>query len=62
MPRSHGVNLPMEYTTFNELIQTKDEDRFGANFQITGFYSDSTNETDLGKYFGTANKNNFSMS
>ncbi len=57
MPRSHGVNLAMEYTTWNELLQTKDEDRFGANFQITGFYSQSTNQSDIGKYFGVKDKN-----
>ena len=59
MPRSHGVNLAMEYTTWNELLQTKDEDRFGANFQVTGFYSQSTNESDIGKYFGIKSKNSF---
>lgn len=57
MPRSHGVNLPMEYTGFNELIQHKNGDFFGAHFQVTPFYMESTNDTDLGKYFGIANKN-----
>ncbi|MCK4651026.1 hypothetical protein KAT08_02500 [Candidatus Babeliales bacterium] len=59
LPRPHGVNLAMEYTTWNELLQTKDEDRFGAHFQVTPFYMDSTDGDDLGKYFGILNKHNF---
>ncbi|KKP22945.1 MAG: hypothetical protein SZ59_C0004G0020 [candidate division TM6 bacterium GW2011_GWF2_28_16] len=59
MPRSAGVNLPMEYTTFNELIQHKNGDFFGAHFQVVPFYMDSTNGSDIGKYFGIAGKNTF---
>lgn len=51
MPRPHGVNLPMEYTTFDELVSRRDECKFGGNLQITGFYQDSTNGDDLAKYF-----------
>jgi len=61
LPRSHGVNLAMEYTTWNELLQTKDEDRFGAHFQITPFYMDSADDDDVGKYFGVANKHIFNL-
>ncbi|MBU4269594.1 hypothetical protein KJ644_01425 [Candidatus Dependentiae bacterium] len=57
MPRSQGVNLPMEYTTFNELIQHKNGDFFGAHFQVVPFYLESCDKGDLGKYFGFANKN-----
>jgi len=60
-PRPHGVNLAMEYTTFYELINRKDTDKFGANFQITGFYQASSDEARLGKYFGINNKNNITL-
>ncbi len=61
LPRSHGVNLAMEYTTWNELLQTKDDDRFGANFQIVPFYQDSSESDGLGKYFGYKNLNVFNI-
>ena len=61
MPRSHGVNLAMEYTTFHDLIGRKDDDKFGADFQVTGFYRDSTNESDLGEYFIGGDKDTFSI-
>ena len=57
MPRSQGVNLPMEYTTFNELIQHKNGDFFGAHFQVVPFYLESSEKGDLGKYFGMKNQN-----
>lgn len=60
-PRPHGVNLAMEYTTWNELLQTKDEDRFGANFQLVPFYQDSADNDSLGKYFGFNNNNQFTL-
>lgn len=59
--RPHAVNLAMEYTTWNELLQTKDEDRFGANFQVVPFYQDSSESDDLGKYFGVHNKHEFHL-
>ncbi len=61
IPRSHGVNLAMEYTTWNELLQLEKGDRFGANFQATVFYQDSSSDDDLGKYFGVAGKNSFEI-
>ena len=61
IPRSHGVNLAMEYTTWNELLQLEKGDRFGANFQATVFYQDSTSGDDLGKYFGVNGKHNFTI-
>lgn len=57
--RPQGVNLPMEYTTFNERMTSKLEGRFGGNFMVTGFYSDSTDESEIGKYYGVANKSTF---
>ncbi|MCF7800097.1 hypothetical protein K9M16_03820 [Candidatus Babeliales bacterium] len=61
LPRSHGVNKAMEYTTWNELINMDKEDRFGANFQVIGFYQGSTNDATRGKYFGVNDKNNFTF-
>lgn len=61
MPRSAGVNLPMEYTTFNELIQHKNGDFFGAHFQVVPFYMDSTNGSDIGKYFGIKDKSSITL-
>ncbi|MBD3273016.1 hypothetical protein GF385_01540 [Candidatus Dependentiae bacterium] len=57
MPRSQGVNLPMEYSTYNELINHKN-DFFGAHFQVVPFYMESSDSSDLGKYFGTNNRSN----
>lgn len=59
--RPQAVNLAMEYTTWNELLQTKDEDRFGANFQVVPFYQDSSESDELGKYFGVHNKHEFTL-
>lgn len=61
MPRSQGVQLPMEYTTFHELVSRKDEDKFGGNFQVTGIYSASSDNDDIGKYFLTGNKDKISL-
>jgi hypothetical protein len=55
-PRSHGVNLPMEFTTFCELKNAKKSDRFGGNLQVTGFYQESANHHDLAEYFLFQNK------
>lgn len=62
MPRSQGTNLAMEYTTYNELINYKNGDFFGAHFQVVPFYMESGNEDDLGKYFGINNKNLMTLS
>ena len=51
MPRPTGVDLPMEYTTFDELITRKAEDKFGGNFQVVPFYKDSNSDHEQGEYF-----------
>ena len=57
MPRSQGVNLAMEYATYNELVQHNNGDFFGANFQVVPFYMESSDKSNIGKYFGINNKN-----
>ena len=59
--RPTGVDLPMEYTTFNELINRKAEDKFGGNFQVTGFYKDSNSGDDLAEYFLVNNKHTIAV-
>jgi hypothetical protein len=61
MPRPTGVDLPMEYCTFESLIGRKAEDKFGGNFQVTGFYKDSNNGSDLAKYFLINNKSTINL-
>jgi hypothetical protein len=53
--------MPMAYTTFNELVERKAEDKFGGNFQITGFYQGSVTDARLGKYFGVNNKSSLTL-
>jgi len=61
MPRPVGVNLAMEYTTWNELVHRKDNNKFGANFQVTGFYQASTNADRVGRYFGINDKSTINL-
>lgn len=67
MPRPVGVNLPMEYTTFNNFVGykkgnkdniiNKNDNNFGAHIQATPYYLESNNGNDIGKYFGFDDKN-----
>ena len=61
MPRSIGSNMPMEYTTWHNIIRKTPNNQSGVNIQVTGFYQESTNETNLGKYFGVDKKNLFKI-
>ncbi len=56
LPRAQGVNLALEFPTWRELLSTKEEDKFGAHFQVVPFYQQSTCSGDLSKYFGYNNK------
>ncbi|MFA6527613.1 MAG: hypothetical protein WCT20_04270, partial [Candidatus Babeliales bacterium] len=56
--RSHAYNLPMNYTTFNELISRNADDKFGGNFLVTGFYQESNSGKELGRYFGMNHHHN----
>ncbi len=61
MPRSHGVNLPMELATFNEVANRTSEDQFGGNFQATVFYNATADEHETGEYFGIKGKSSFNL-
>ncbi len=50
MPRPQNIDLPMQSTTFHEFKQ-RGERKFKGNLQISGFYKESTAESDLAKYF-----------
>jgi hypothetical protein len=51
MPRPQGVNLPMEITTYKELIPMHLDDRFGATVAVTPFYQESADHDETGDYF-----------
>jgi len=57
MSRPTLADLPMEYTSFNELISRKDEAKFGGNFQAVAFYKNSLDGQDFGKAFLVNHKN-----
>lgn len=59
MPRPQGVNMAMEYTTWNQLIQRDKKYHNGCNISLTSFYEQSFKANKLGKYFGISNKNSF---
>ena len=62
MPRPTGVDLPMEYNTWEELVNRKShDDKFGGHLQVVGFYYGSSNDGEIGKYFGVHNKSSFIM-
>lgn len=51
-PRSHGVNLALEYGDgWRDLISRDAKDSFGANFQLAFFYEASTKGERAGRYF-----------
>ncbi|MBU1008188.1 hypothetical protein KKA53_03870 [Candidatus Dependentiae bacterium] len=58
MPRSHNMNLAMEYTTWHKQMALIDDDKFGGTVQATAFYEDSNNKKELGQYFGVCNYDN----
>jgi len=61
MPRPVGVDLPMEMTTFHELVEHKGHDRFGGTFAVTGF-GKGTSSDGMGRYFLFNNKDTVTLS
>lgn len=53
--RSTLDNMAMEYTGYHKQTRKMLGKRWGGAFQVTGFYQESTNKTELGKYFGKYN-------
>lgn len=62
MPRAQGVNLPMHATSFYDLVHRKAHDKFGANFELTGFWQQSANGKEQGKYFLADGKSTIDVS
>ena len=59
MPRSISSFDYMERTGFHRLLQEQPEgkEKSGGTLEVVGFYRDSNNDTDVGRYFGTNHKN-----
>ena len=53
--RSTTVNQPMQLATWHDQFK-KDEDKCGTSLQAVGFFQQSTNAKDLGKYFSSSAK------
>lgn len=54
--RAQGVNAPMAWSTFGELVKHKGDDRFGASVAVTGFWQRSVDGKEQGSYFLANNK------
>lgn len=61
LPRSQGVNLPMEHTTFYDMIHRKSCDKYGTNYQVVPFYQAATDESATAKYFLINNKSTINL-
>jgi len=61
-PRSVGVDLPMESTTFNELAHYKGHERAGGTLAVTGFGKNTDSNTEMAKYFLALNKTSLTLS
>lgn len=51
MPKSQGLNTPMELRTWNKGVEDKDRKGIGANVSVTPFYERSVNGYGLARYF-----------
>jgi hypothetical protein len=58
-PRAQSASILLDSHVTRNLAQARKADRFGGNFLVSGFYSQSTNKTALGQYFGVNNKSSF---
>jgi len=59
--RAQGVNAPMAWSTFGELVKHKGDDRFGASVAVTGFWQRSVDGKEQGSYFLANNKSTINM-
>jgi hypothetical protein len=60
-PRAAGLNMPMAWSTFGELVNHKGDDRFGASVAVTGFWQQSVDGGEQGKYFLANNKSTINV-
>jgi len=58
-PRPQNASLLLDSAVAHDLARTNKQDRFGGNFMVRGFYSESNKGKELGKFFGIQNKDNF---
>ena len=58
-PRPQNASLLLDSAVAHDLAKTNKHDRFGGNFMVRGYYSESTNSKELGKFFGVNEKNVF---
>ena len=58
-PRPQNASLLLDSAVAHDLAKTNKHDRFGGNFMVRGYYSESTNSKELGKFFGVKDKNSF---
>jgi len=58
-PRPQNASLLLDSAVAHDLARTNKQDRFGGNFMVRGFYSESNKGKELGKYFGVNNKDSF---
>lgn len=57
--RPQQIALTMDSEVARDLIRTNKHDRMNGNVLVRGYYSESTNDGDLGKYFGVNDKSSF---
>lgn len=50
--RPHLANLAMQQTTWHTNLYQKPDAKYNGTIQVTPFYQESTNKSDIGKYFG----------
>lgn len=62
IPRSHGVNLALEYTNgWLNLMYPPQENLFGSAVQLSFFYESLTNGDEVARYFSPTAKNVFNF-
>jgi len=60
-PRAQAASVLLDNPSTRALATAKGHDRFGGNFLVSGFYSESRDAKALGKYFGVADKDSFKV-
>ncbi|MBM3887434.1 hypothetical protein FJ364_05895, partial [Candidatus Dependentiae bacterium] len=58
-PRAQKASIVLDSAVAHDLQKTRHADRFGGNFLVRGFYSESNDAKAMGKYFGVAEQDVF---